>query len=94
MRAVKGSICWITTHQCEALLLIARGASQVKVLEESLEQAKLAESGRNALIKQVNKLEEEVKHSRHMLDKRHAEALVIISGPLVEQRNICSFSFI
>lgn len=64
------------THRFHALLFVSSGVSQVKFLEGSLEQAKHAESGRNALIKQVNKLEEEVKHLRHMLEKRHAEALV------------------
>lgn len=52
--------------------------SQVKFLENSLEQAKQAELGRNALIKQVKKLEEEVKHSRHRLEKHHAEALASV----------------
>lgn len=68
---------------------VASAVSQVKFLEGSLQQAKHAESGRNALIKQVTKLEEEVKHSRHRLEKRHAEALVSVR-PLVEHtEHVC-----
>lgn len=52
--------------------------SQVKFLEGRLEQAKHAESGRNALVKKITRLEEEVKHSRHRLEIRHAEALVSV----------------
>lgn len=62
----------------------------MKFLEGTLEHAKHAESGRNALIKQIKKLDEEVKHSQHVLEKRHAEALVSL-GPLVEQGNSAVF---
>lgn len=50
--------------------------SQVKFLEGNLEQAKHVESGRNALVKQITKLEEEVKHAHHRLEIHRAEALV------------------
>lgn len=50
--------------------------SQVKILEGNLEQAKQVESGRNALIKQITRLEEEVKHAHHRLEIHRAEALV------------------
>ncbi|CAM9711549.1 unnamed protein product, partial [Hapterophycus canaliculatus] len=47
----------------------------VKFLEAGLEQAKHAESGRNRLITQTTALQEETKHLRHRLEKRHAEAM-------------------
>ena len=50
--------------------------SKVKFLEASLEQAKHAESGRNALVKQITILEEEIRHSQHRLDICRAEAMV------------------
>lgn len=49
---------------------------QVNYLESRLQEAMRGESGRNALIKQVAKLEGEVKHLRERLDMRQAEALV------------------
>lgn len=49
---------------------------QVKNLEHRLQEAMRGESGRNALIKQVAKLESEVKHVRERLELRHCEALV------------------
>lgn len=58
--------------------------SQNKALEGALEQAKHVESGRNALVLQITKFEEELKHARHRLELRHAEALVSVT-PLVEQ---------
>lgn len=57
---------------------------QVSYLESRLQEAMRGESGRNALIKQVAKLEGEVKHLRERLDMRQAEALVGRSFAAVE----------
>lgn len=58
--------------------------SQVKFLERNLEQAKHVESGRNALIQQITRLEEEAKHARRRLEIYRAEALVRSVTPLDE----------
>lgn len=63
------------TFRWASFLLLA-AVSKVKFLEGSLEQAKHAESGRNALVKQITILEEEIRHSQHRLDISRAEALV------------------
>lgn len=45
-------------------------------MERRLQEAMRGESGRNALLKHVAKLESEVKHLRERLELRHREALV------------------
>ena len=67
----------LLTHMiCLATATLSTAVSQVKFLEGNLEQAKQVESGRNALVKQITKLEEEVKHAHHRLEIHRAEALV------------------
>eukprot|EP00752_Nemacystus_decipiens_P005130 g4654.t2 len=54
---------------------LAQSQERVKFLEGNLEQAKHVESGRNALVKQITRLEEDVKHAHHRLEIHRAEAL-------------------
>lgn len=55
-------------------------ASQVQYLDSRVQELTRDESGRNALIKQVAKLEGEVKHLHERLEMRNAEALVSLCG--------------
>eukprot|EP00903_Cladosiphon_okamuranus_P008699 g8335.t1 len=54
---------------------LAQSQERVKLLEGHLEQAKHVESGRNTLVKQITRLQEEVKHANHRLEIHHAETV-------------------